>query len=314
VLAPGFFWLVGAQMLVGLGSSVTRLASLTVVVGATPRTAMGRANSLLEFTAIAGIVCSPIVSGLTTALLHWRAAFGLSTLFVAAAFVWVLCTRWELAHAVCAPAFRINPHADTAASARAPHHKLSTSPARVWAVGIAYLATFVLSFTWAGFIALAMPLYGGEVLHIPPAVLGSIFTAGLLVDLALLLPIGWLSDRLGYHAVLAPAMLLMAAMLVWLPKARSPVALLIVSVGLHTGFAAWGMPAAALVLLTRGDRLARTMGFYRLLVDGAVVIAPWLVGILIGQYGYELPARLSAALVTLTALLVVQGLRLSRSR
>src|SRR5262245_28371232 len=40
-LAPGFFWLVGAQMLVGLGSSVTRLASLTVVVAATPRTAMG---------------------------------------------------------------------------------------------------------------------------------------------------------------------------------------------------------------------------------------------------------------------------------
>jgi predicted MFS family arabinose efflux permease len=131
----------------------------------------------------------------------------------------------------------------------------------------------------------------------------------LLVDLALLLPVGWLSDRLDYRVVLTPAMLLIAVMLVWLPDASSPAALLAVSVGIHTGFAAWGVPSAALALLTRGERLARTMGIYRLLVDGAVVIAPWLVGVLIERYGYGLPARLSALLVAITALLVVQGLR-----
>jgi MFS family permease len=312
MLAPGFFWLVGAQMLVGLGSSVTRLASLTVVVAATPRTAMGRANNLLEFTAIAGIALSPTVSGLAASLIHWRAAFGLSTLFVVGALGWVLCTRRGLVDVMRTTASRTDPHAATPLPARPAPRALTTPSARVWAVGIAYLATFVLSFTWAGFIAMAMPLYGGEVVRIPPAALGSIFTAGLLVDLALLLPMGWLSDRLESRAVLAPAMLLMAAMLVWLPEARNPVALLLVSVGLHTGFAAWGMPSAALALLTRGDRLARTMGIYRLLVDGAVVIAPWLIGVLIGQHGYGLPARLTAVLVALTAFLVAQGLRAVR--
>jgi hypothetical protein len=51
------------------------------------------------------------------------------------------------------------------------------------------------------------------------------------------------------------------------------------------------------------------MGIYRLLIDGAVVIAPWLIGTLIGLHGYGLPAWLTAAAVALTALLVMQGLR-----
>ena len=93
---------------------------------------------------------------------------------------------------------------------------------------------------------------------------------------------------------------------------RRPPAYLLVSIGLHTGFAAWGMPSAALALCTSRERLARTMGVYRLLVDGAVVIAPWLIGMLIELYGYGLPAWFTAVMVTLTALLVGQGLRAAR--
>ena len=110
-----------------------------------------------------------------------------------------------------------------------------------------------------------------------------VFTAGLLVDLALLLPVGWLSDRLDYRIVLAPAMLLMALVLAWFPQAQSLWGLLLVSIGIHTSFAAWGMPSAALAQLARGERLRRTMGVYRFLVDGAVVVAPWLIGTLIGS-------------------------------
>ena len=54
------------------------------------------------------------------------------------------------------------------------------------------------------------------------------------------------------------------------------------SIGIHTSFAAWGMPSAALAQLARGERLRRTMGVYRFLVDGAVVVAPWLIGTLVG--------------------------------
>jgi len=48
-----------------------------------------------------------------------------------------------------------------------------------------------------------------------------VFTAGLLVDLILLLPIGWLSDRLEGRVVLTPALLLMAGALAYLPQATS---------------------------------------------------------------------------------------------
>ena len=109
-----------------------------------------------------------------------------------------------------------------------------------------------------------------------------------------------------------PALLLMAGALAYLPQATSLEGLFVVSICLHIGFAAWGMPSAALALCTPRESLARTMGIYRLLVDGAVVIAPWLVGTLIGLCGYGLPAWLTAALVVLTALLVGQGMQAGR--
>ena len=66
------------------------------------------------------------------------------------------------------------------------------------------------------------------------------------------------------------------------------------------------MLSTALALYVPGDRLTRTMGIYRLLVDGAVVIAPWLIGTLIEQYGYGVPAYGTAAV------LVLWGLRAAR--
>jgi MFS family permease len=309
MLAPGFYWLVAAQMLLGFGVSMTRVVSLMVVIAATPRTEQGRANNLLEFAAIAGFVLSPTLSGLTAALLHWRVAFGLATVSVAGAFAWVLYTRQALAEAVGACAEQPNPAIDPVTRPARAIAGPATEPYQSRVVGIAYLATFVLSFIWSGFISTALPLFGGEVVGVSTSTLGLVFTAGLLVDLVLLLPMGWLSDRLEGRVVLTPALLLMAGGLALLPQAQSLNALFLVSICLHTGFAAWGMPSAALALCTPRERLARTMGIYRLLIDGAVVIAPWLIGTLIGLHGYGLPAWLAAAAVALTALLVMQGLR-----
>jgi DHA1 family multidrug resistance protein-like MFS transporter len=311
-LAPGFYWLVGARVLIGLGISITTLAGLTVIIESTPLTAQGRANNLLEFSAIGGSAVSPTLSGLMAGLIHWRAAFAVATLFVVGALVWVILTRQALEEDIRVSTKKLSPE-DAPSSGPgqvvgpAPRHSRQTA-----SILIAYLATFMLSFTWSGFLSTALPLYGGEVVGAPTTTLGLIFTAGLLMDLALLLPVGWVSDRLDYRVVLTPAMLLMATTLVLFPMAQSLWGLLLISLGIHTSFAAWGMPSAALAQLARGEHLRRTMGIYRFLVDGAVVIAPWLIGTLIGRYGYEVPAWCTAAGVLLTAVLVPQGLRPAR--
>jgi MFS family permease len=312
MLAPGFYWLVAAQMLLGFGLGITRVACLMVIVTGTPRAVQGRANNLLEFSAIAGLTLSPTLSGLAASLLHWRAAFAVAMVFVAGAFGWVLYTRQTLVEAVGASTGRHNPGTPAAAQSAQRSEAPAATAVHTSVVGIAYVATFVLSFIWSGFVSTALPLFGGEVVGIPTTTLGLVFTAGLLVDLVLLLPMGWLSDRLEGRVVLTPALLLMAGALAYLPQATSLGGLFVVSICLHTGFAAWGMPSAVLALCTPREYLARTMGIYRLLVDGAVVIAPWLVGTLIGLYGYGPPAWLTAALVILTALLVAQGLHAGR--
>ncbi|MBI3325200.1 MAG: MFS transporter [Nitrospinae bacterium] len=311
-LAPSFYWLVAARVLIGLGISITTLAGLTVIIEATPLTAQGRVNNLLEFSAIAGSAMSPTLSGLIASLIHWRMSFGLAVVFVAGALAWVVFTRQALEEETRtftqkqkSDATRVSPHMQ---GTEGLPGRLRQTPALL----IAYLAAFVLSFTWSAFLSTALPLFGGEVVGIPTSTLGMVFTAGLLVDMVLLLPVGWLSDRLDYRVVLTPAMLLMAATLAWFPQAQSLGALLLVSIFIHTSFAAWGMPSAALAQFARGGHLRQTMGIYRFLVDGAVVIAPWLIGILIGRYGYALPSWLTAAGVALTAILVAKGLRPAR--
>jgi DHA1 family multidrug resistance protein-like MFS transporter len=311
-LAPGFNWLVGARVLVGLGSSMTTLAGLTVIIESTPLRAQGRANNLLEFSAIGGSAVSPTLSGLTASLIHWRAAFALSALFVVGAFAWVLFTRQALEADTRALTRKPAPSDDAVPRQPLPSDKTAARPSHMTATLIAYLAAFILSFTWSGFLSTAIPLYGGEVVGVSTSTLGMVFTAGLLVDLALLLPVGWLSDRHDYRVVLAPAMLLMALVLAWFPQAQGLWGLLVVSIGLHASFAVWGLPSAALARLAYGGRLRRMMGSYRFLVDGAVVVAPWLIGTLVGWYGYELPSWITAAGVLLTAVLVTYGLHLTR--
>jgi predicted MFS family arabinose efflux permease len=310
--APGFYWLVGARVLLGLGISTTTLAGLTVIIESTPLTAQGRANNLLEFSAIGGSAVSPTLSGLMAGLIHWRAAFAVATLFVVGAFFWVIFTRRALEDDIIISTKKLN--SETAPPSRhgRPVAPVPLPARQTRSILIAYLATFMLSFTWSGFLSTALPLYGGEVVGVPPVTLGLIFTAGLVMDLALLLPVGWVSDRLDSRVVLTPAMLLMAITLILFPMAHGIWGLLLISIGIHTSFAAWGMPSAALARLAHGEHLRRTMGIYRFLIDGAVVIAPWLIGTLIGRYGYELPAWCTAAGVLITAALVMHGLRPAR--
>jgi DHA1 family multidrug resistance protein-like MFS transporter len=311
-LTPGFNGLVGARVLVGLGISTTTLAGLTAIIESTPLAAQGRANNLLEFSAIGGNAISPTLSGLMASLIHWRAAFALGALFVVGAFAWVICTRRALEEDTRALTRKSASDDGAPATRPLPTVKTGARPSPMTAILIAYLATFTLSFTWSGFLSTAIPLYGGEVVGLPTSALGMVLTAGLMADLALLLPVGWLSDRLDYRIVLAPAMLLMAFVLAWFPQAHSWWGLLMVSIGIHTSFAAWGMPSAALAQLARGAQLRRTMGVYRFLVDGAVVVAPWLIGMLVGHYGYELPSWVMALGVLLTAVLVAYGMRPAR--
>lgn len=304
-LAPSFYWMVAARALLGFGVSMVRFALLTVLVTATPRSAQGRAHNLLEFSAIAGHTVSPTLSGLLAVLVHWRAAYGAALVFVVAAFAWVVYTRDALAKAM-----------QIAATQQVPHREPHAAPAvsvPSWGDGsamfIAYVAAFVLSFIWGGFVSTALPLYGGDVVGLSTSTLGLIMTAGLVVDLVLLLPTGWLSDRLQHRIVLAPALGVLVISLLGLPHVSQHWGLLLVSLGLHAGFAAWGMPSAALAMLTHGHRLTRAMAWYRLLVDGAAVIAPWLMGLLIERYGYGGPSLYTAFGVALTTLCVAWGMR-----
>lgn len=309
-LAPSFYWMVAARALLGFGVSMARFALLTVMVTATPPTAQGQAHNLLEFSAIAGSTVSPTLSGLLAVFVHWRAAYSVAVVFIVAAFAWVVYTRDALAKAMQITATPHTSHLDS--QPVSVDARPSTVSQDTRAMLIAYLAAFVLSFIWGGFVSTALPLYAGEVVGLSTSTLGLVLTAGLVVDLLLLLPIGWLSDRFQSRTVLAPALSLLAAALLWLPQSSHVWGLLLVSLGLHAGFAAWGMPSAVLAMLSQGHRLTRSMAWYRLLVDSAAVIAPWLIGLLIERAGYGSPSLCTAVVVALTAFCVAWGMRPAR--
>src|SRR5581483_10258934 len=84
-----------------------------------------------------------------------------------------------------------------------------------------YLLAFSLSVGWAGATSALLPLYGGRHLGLTPGALGRTLALAYAIEIALLLPVGWASDRFGRLRVLLPGVLVMLVGIVLVPLAGS---------------------------------------------------------------------------------------------
>jgi MFS family permease len=126
---------------------------------------------------------------------------------------------------------------------------------------------------------LIIPLWGSEQLGLSAAQVGTIVTAGAVLDVSMFVPAGMLMDRFGRKVAAVPSFSLMALGIGLIPWTTDFLTLLLVSmlIGLGNGLGSGLMMTLGADLAPPGAT-GEFLGIWRLIGDVGAVLGPLVVG------------------------------------
>lgn len=288
-LAGGFEGMAGARALGGFGSGLANVLSVYYLMRQGSAAHRNRRANLCELAVVAGMAVSADAAGLIATRWDWRTSLGLAALLLTA--VWAGGALGLL------PGLRAGLSPAAASSRPAPPRAaVASSRGAVLAV---FVASFAQAFAWGGGISTLLPLYGGSVLQLSPALIGRAMAVAFWVEVVLLYPVGWAADTWGKFPVLLPGFAAMLLGILLVPGAAGPVGYGAAFVCLAAGMSVWMLVPALLAEQLPGGFGGRSAGLYRLVTDFGFIVAPGLVGWLIGRFGF------TAAVLAIAAVLCV---------
>lgn len=270
--AGPFPLLVLGRLLTGLAHTLVMVGSLTAVLQDRegPRASM-RLNTL-EFAGMLGVL-----GGLTlVGQLPERWPWNLTLLTAAGPVVvslagTVVLTRTFRRHLPSAP-----PAAARAAAAGGRRDRAAALPPIVrlmFALGV------IMALAWSAVSQFVIPLRGTREFGLERAGISGLLSLAQLVDLIVLLPVGWLADRIGRLPVLTVVAVTLGFGLFAVGLGSLP--LLVVGCALFgLGMAGWMLPLGVIREHTDIARLGWRTGVYRVGVDGAIFLGPLICGVL----------------------------------
>lgn len=265
--------LVLGRLLTGLAHTLVMVGSLTAVLQDRegPRASM-RLNTL-EFAGMLGVLGGLTLVGLLPERWPWNL-----TLLTAAGPVVVslagtlVLTRFFPGHLVSAPP----PASRAAAKGTPPSIRAAPLPPIVhlmFALGV------VMALAWSAVSQFVIPLRGTREFGLDRAGISGLLSLAQLVDLIVLLPVGWLADRIGRLPVLTAVAVTLGLGLLAVGLGALP--LLVVGCALFgLGMAGWMLPLGVIREHTDVTRLGWRTGVYRVGVDGAIFLGPLICGVL----------------------------------
>jgi len=168
------------------------------------------------------------------------------------------------------------------------------------------LSPVVLAFGAGATIALAyttveqflLPLRASREFGLGRAGIASLLMTAQLADLAALLPIGWLADRLGVARLLGTVLFAFGAGAVLIGVGTLPlVAVGCASLGL--GMAGWMLPLGVIRSVTSAERIGWLTALYRVSVDAGMFLGPFASGMLGLARAAVLPLLFAAVMVVI---------------
>jgi len=272
VLASGgpFPVLVLGRLLTGLAHTLVMVSSLTAVLQDHdgPRPSM-RLN-LLEFAGMLGVLGGLALVGLLPERWGWSRTLLVASVPVVPSLVATLALRRLLSaqaasRGVAAAAVRVA--GPRAARALPPIVRL------MFALGV------VMALAWSAVGQFIIPLRGTREFGLDRAGVSSLLSLAQLVDLIVLLPVGWVADRIGRPRVLATVATVMGIGLLAVGLGPLPILALGCAL-LGFGMAGWMLPLGVIREHTEVSRLGWRTGAYRVGVDGAIFLGPLVCGVL----------------------------------
>lgn len=264
--------LVLGRLLTGLAHTLVMVGSLTAVLQdqQSPRASM-RLNTL-EFAGMLGVLGGLALVGLLPERWPWNLALLAAAAPVAVSLVGtVVLTRMFPGH--------LAPVSPDAARAAGPGGTPGRAAALPPIVRLMFALGVVMALAWSAVGQFVIPLRGTREFGLDRAGISGLLSLAQLVDLIVLLPVGWLADRVGRVPVLTGVSVTLGLGLFAVGLGSLP--LLVVGSALFgLGLAGWMLPLGVIREHTDVIRLGWRTGVYRVGVDGAIFLGPLICGVL----------------------------------
>jgi MFS family permease len=264
--------LVLGRLLTGLAHTLVMVGSLTAVLQDRqgPRASM-RLNTL-EFAGMLGVLGGLALVGLLPERWPWN----LTLLAAAGPVVVSLAGTLVLTRVIPGRLASAPSTASAAAATPTPSARAAPVPPIVrlmFALGV------VMALAWSAVSQFVIPLRGTREFGLDRAGISGLLSLAQLVDLIVLLPVGWLADRIGRLPVLTAVAVTLGFGLLAVGLGALP--LLVIGCALFgLGMAGWMLPLGVIREHTDVTRLGWRTGVYRVGVDGAIFLGPLICGVL----------------------------------
>jgi DHA1 family inner membrane transport protein len=264
--------LVLGRLLTGLAHTLVMVGSLTAVLQDRqgPRASM-RLNTL-EFAGMLGVLGGLALVGLLPERWPWN----LTLLAAAGPVVVSLAGTLVLTRVV--PGRLASAPSTVGAAAATPTPSARAAPVPP-IVRLMFALGVVMALAWSAVSQFVIPLRGTREFGLDRAGISGLLSLAQLVDLIVLLPVGWLADRIGRLPVLTAVAVTLGFGLLAVGLGALP--LLVIGCALFgLGMAGWMLPLGVIREHTDVTRLGWRTGVYRVGVDGAIFLGPLICGVL----------------------------------
>jgi DHA1 family multidrug resistance protein-like MFS transporter len=271
-LAPGFPTFLVARLVMGIGASAAFLAIFAELLETAPVAWRGRLTNLFEGMAILSLGIGSTLGALIAGAVGWR------WVFLGAGPVLLFCGL--AGRVIGADAGR---HAAGGTVSDQPDRALAHR--RLLPV---YAVSLSLSLTWSGLFATMAPLLGHARYGLSSGPLGLSLSAGYAAELAGLLGVGLVIDRIRREPIFFTGAAAVASGGLVLAAGTHPAVFVLGLVLVGGGFAVWMVPAIVLA-----DRVGTPMppgyfAVYRIAMDAGMIVGPLALGAVADVLGARL--------------------------
>jgi MFS family permease len=261
-LAPGFPAFLLARLVMGVGASAAFLAIFAELLETAPAAWRGRLTNLFEGMAILSLAIGSTLGAWVAGQLGWR------WVFIGAGPVLLFCAVAGRALRPEAGRRVAEPDAVSRVAGHLAHRRLLP----------VYLASLSLSLTWSGLFATMAPLLGHARYGLGAGPIGLALSAGYTAELAGLLGVGLVIDRIRREPVFYVGAGSVAAGGLVLAAGTHPAVFVLGLILVGGGFAVWMVPAIVLA-----DRVGTPMppgyfAVYRIAMDTGMIVGPLALG------------------------------------